>query len=185
MGIRRRRSPGRGPDPRRRGARAGGSHDSKCEPGPGAPVLLPSWRHAVLSVRTLSSLAAGGLCRGGGGGGGDGCGSGSGGGGGGGWGLAGALLADRVVLEKLSVRRCAFRRGDVVVLRSPEERGALLVKRLIALPGDWVTVPGSFDVAQVPLALIEGRVTHIVWPPQRIGRVESHLPEGRVLLQHQ
>ncbi|GBG72033.1 hypothetical protein CBR_g10968 [Chara braunii] len=89
---------------------------------------------------------------------------------------------------------------------SPEEPKVCLVKRLIALQGDWVSVPGTYDITQVPkghcwvegdnpmvssdskafgpvpLALLEGRVTHVIWPPTRAGRVESRVPEGRVLL---
>jgi hypothetical protein len=37
---------------------------------------------------------------------------------------------------------------------------------------------------QIPLALLKGRVTNVIWPPSRFGRVESHLPEGRVLSQN-
>ena len=33
---------------------------------------------------------------------------------------------------------------------------------------------------QISLGLIQGRVTHIVWPPQRIGVVESRYPQERV-----
>jgi hypothetical protein len=34
---------------------------------------------------------------------------------------------------------------------------------------------------QVPLGLVQGRVTHMVWPPHKIGQVEKRLPEGRVM----
>eukprot|EP00898_Chlorokybus_atmophyticus_P008305 jgi/Chlat1/8476/Chrsp80S07872 len=118
-----------------------------------------------------------------------------------------AQQPDRVLLERLSARACQYRRGDVIVLRSPEEPHLTLVKRMIALEGDWVTLPGRGDIEQVPkghcwvegdnaanssdsnhygpvpLALIEGRVTHIIWPLDRIGRIESKVPEGRVLVQ--
>lgn len=33
---------------------------------------------------------------------------------------------------------------------------------------------------QIPLGLVQGRVTHIVWPPQRIGAVERRYPQERV-----
>jgi len=33
----------------------------------------------------------------------------------------------------------------------------------------------------VHLGLLEGRVTHIVWPPRRFRRVESRCPPGRLL----
>lgn len=42
----------------------------------------------------------------------------------------------------------------------------------------------GFAWLQVPLALIEGRVPFILWPPSRAGRVESHLPPGRLLVKN-
>ena len=39
-------------------------------------------------------------------------------------------------------------------------------------------------VLQVPLALIEGRVPFILWPPSRAGRVKSHMPPGRLLVKN-
>lgn len=118
----------------------------------------------------------------------------------------GYLVADVLLLNKIGVWNYKYKHGDVVVLRSPEAPREWLVKRLIALQGDWVTVPGTYDICQIPkghcwvegdngavssdsknfgpvaIGLLEGRVTHIVWPPARVGPVESRLPEGRVLL---
>ena len=37
---------------------------------------------------------------------------------------------------------------------------------------------------QVPLALVEGRVPFILWPPSRAGWVRSHLPPGRLLVKN-
>ena len=37
---------------------------------------------------------------------------------------------------------------------------------------------------QVPLALIEGRVTHVVWPPSRLSRVPPFNPPGRLLMKN-
>lgn len=89
-----------------------------------------------------------------------------------------------------------YNRGDVVMLRSPTDPHRLLVKRLIATEGDWLSVPsnaGSKIVkipqgrcwiegdnsdhsedsrsafGPVPLGLIEGRVMAILWPPTRLG----------------
>lgn len=41
----------------------------------------------------------------------------------------------------------------------------------------------SLFILQIPLGLMKGKVTHVVWPPSRFGPVASHLPEGRVLSQ--
>ncbi|CAL5222586.1 g4976 [Coccomyxa viridis] len=116
---------------------------------------------------------------------------------------------DLVLADKWSIKLYRYRRGDVVLLRSPEKPGTMLVKRLLALEGDWVTVPGRMDVEKipkghcwvegdnpdtstdsrsrygaVPLALIEGRVPFILWPPSRAGWVPSHLPPGRLLVKN-
>lgn len=119
--------------------------------------------------------------------------------------LLGALKADIVFYEKLSAPAYKYSRGDVVLLRSPTESTGFMIKRLIALQGDWINVPGSYDILQVPkgrcwvegdngsissdsrtfgpipLALVRGRVTHKIWPPSRVGRVERILPAGRVM----
>jgi hypothetical protein len=34
--------------------------------------------------------------------------------------------------------------------RSPEEPEMMLVKRLLALEGDWITVPGKMEVEKIP-----------------------------------
>ena len=38
------------------------------------------------------------------------------------------------------------------------------------------------DDTQLPLALIQGRVTYVVWPPNNWRRVPSEVSKGRVLL---
>lgn len=115
-------------------------------------------------------------------------------------------VADRdwVLVQKYSVRVLGrFRRGDVVYLRSPDDPNCHWVRRLIGIEGDWVSEQGEIrkvpqghcwlegsglkavqsttsDCA-VPLALLEGRVSHIIWPLSRMGEVEPHIPSGRVV----
>ena len=51
------------------------------------------------------------------------------------------LLTDqRLVIEKLSYRLHGPRRGDVVVLHDPSGGSELLIKRVVGLPGERVTV---------------------------------------------
>lgn len=124
--------------------------------------------------------------------------------------LMGVLKGDVVFFEKFSAPASGFSRdgisrGDVVVVRSPQEPNQLIVKRLIALQGDWINVPQTYEILQIPkghcwvegdngkasldsrifgpipLALVEGRVTHKIWPPNRVGRVERIVPAGRVI----
>lgn len=47
---------------------------------------------------------------------------------------------ERLVIEKLSYRFHAPRRGDVVVLHDPAGSPELLIKRVIGLPGERVTI---------------------------------------------
>ena len=42
-----------------------------------------------------------------------------------------------------------FVRGDIVVLRPPSDRSILLIKRIIALPGDVIEIDGSKSPAEV------------------------------------
>jgi signal peptidase I len=58
----------------------------------------------------------------------------------------------RLVVEKLSYRFHGPRRGDIVVLRLPEHSSELLIKRVIALPGEKVEIhDGQVYVDGVPL----------------------------------
>ncbi|PRW56852.1 Mitochondrial inner membrane protease subunit 2 [Chlorella sorokiniana] len=135
----------------------------------------------------------------------------SGGDGGSGSGSGSGLLA--VLVDKFSVRFFRFQRGELVVLRSPEEPDRRLVRRLVAVQEDHVAVagptPGSKAQVEripkghcwceadagaravggdsrlawgpVPLALIEGRVTRVLWPPSRWGTLPPQPSLTRVV----
>ncbi|KAL6645181.1 hypothetical protein ACP70R_016789 [Stipagrostis hirtigluma subsp. patula] len=115
-----------------------------------------------------------------------------------------AFRGDVVIAEKSCLQKYKFSHGDVVVFKCPSNHKEMFVKRLIALPGEWIQLPGSPEIIKIPeghcwvegdnaarswdsrafgpipLGLIYGRVTHIVWPPSKIGRVERKMPEGRI-----
>ncbi|OWF45111.1 Mitochondrial inner membrane protease subunit 2 [Mizuhopecten yessoensis] len=103
-------------------------------------------------------------------------------------------VSDYVHLNKWGVRSYKFERGEIVSLLSPVNPGEKLIKRVVALEGDgvWtrnmkkvVTVPqghiwvegdhrkslDSNSFGPVPVALVNGRATHIVWPPSRWQRL--------------
>ncbi|BAH91995.1 Os03g0147900, partial [Oryza sativa Japonica Group] len=115
-------------------------------------------------------------------------------------GIRGAVvLAERSCLQKYQ-----FSHGDVVLFKCPSDHRELFVKRLIALPGEWMQLPGTPDIIKIPeghcwvegdnaacswdsrsfgpipLGLIKGRVAHVIWPPSKIGRVDTKMPENRI-----
>ncbi|KAL8504818.1 hypothetical protein ACS0TY_016128 [Phlomoides rotata] len=105
---------------------------------------------------------------------------------------------DYVLVEKLCLQKYKFSHGDIVVFRSPSNYKEKNIKRIAGLPGDWIDL-APFDTLRVPeghcwvigdndscsldsrsfgpipLGLICGRATHIVWPPQRVGGVNSRI----------
>ncbi|KAJ4972078.1 hypothetical protein NE237_005177 [Protea cynaroides] len=115
----------------------------------------------------------------------------------------GSLTGDHVLVEKFSLEKYKFSHGDVIIFRAPSNHREKHIKRIIALPGDWIRIP-SYDALKIPeghcwvegdnsassldsrsygpipLGLVEGRVTHIIWPPQRFGEVERRIPQGRL-----
>ncbi|XP_038721034.1 mitochondrial inner membrane protease subunit 2-like [Tripterygium wilfordii] len=116
----------------------------------------------------------------------------------------GSRTDDMVLVEKFCLTNYKFSHGDVVVFSSPSNYKERQIKRIIGLPGDWIGGPYSYDVVKVPkghcwvegdnsafsldsrsfgpvpLGLVRGRVTHIVWPPQRVGEVNRMVPQGRL-----
>ncbi|KAI4353309.1 hypothetical protein L6164_002268 [Bauhinia variegata] len=104
---------------------------------------------------------------------------------------------DRVVVEKFCLDKYNFSPGDVVVFNSPLNHREMHIKRIRALPGEWYGSKDNYDVVKIPegrcwvegdnamssmdsrffgpipLGLIKGRVTHIVWPPHRIGAINK------------
>jgi signal peptidase I len=83
----------------------------------------------------------------------------------------------RLVVEKVSYRLHEPRRGDVVVLRMPERGPELLIKRVIALPGETIEVRDG----QV---YIDDKVLEEPYVSQRTsGRSTSvTVPEGHVFV---
>ncbi|XP_077217333.1 peptidase S24/S26A/S26B/S26C family protein [Tasmannia lanceolata] len=116
----------------------------------------------------------------------------------------GSLTDDLLLVEKFCLRDYKFSHGDVIIFRSPNNHKETFVKRLIALPGDWIQIPDSYEILKIPegrcwvegdnsansldsryfgpipLGLIQGRVTHVIWPPNRVGKVERRIPAGRI-----
>ncbi|KNB43238.1 mitochondrial inner membrane protease [Blastocystis sp. subtype 4] len=99
-----------------------------------------------------------------------------------------------VLVNKLRVRNYQLNRGDVVMLKSPQDPTRYLVKRIVGLPGDWLQIEGnklieiekghcwvegdnyknsidSYRFGQIPLGLVEGTIQYIIFPFRRIGRI--------------
>ncbi len=43
------------------------------------------------------------------------------------------------------------------------------------------TPPSPTRLAQVHLGLLEGRATHVVWPPSRMGRIKASMEAGKLI----
>ena len=91
-----------------------------------------------------------------------------------------------VLVDKFTPRFTGWKKGDVVVSAVPTD-GHLVLKRICGMPGEsmpvgkrFVTVPqgqawllgdnraaslDSRNYGPVPMALIQGRVAAVVWPP--------------------
>lgn len=111
---------------------------------------------------------------------------------------------DWIFVNTWNSRFYEYSRGEVVCLYSPREPKQRLIKRVIAFEGDVVRTLGyrkafvkvpkghcwvegdhhaqSMDsnfFGPVPVALILGKASHIVWPPSRWGSLEPELPADR------
>ncbi|CAA7051054.1 unnamed protein product [Microthlaspi erraticum] len=104
-----------------------------------------------------------------------------------------SFLDDYVLVDKFCLSNYKFARGDVVVFSSPTHLRERHMKRIVGMPGEWIS--SSQDVIRIPeghcwvegdnkassldsrtfgpipLGLIQGRVTRVVWPPQRISKI--------------
>lgn len=114
----------------------------------------------------------------------------------------GYLKGDLVLIERFCLQDFKFAHGDIVIFKSPNDHRQIYVKRLVALPGDWVEVSSdilkipeghcwvegdnaamswdSRSFGPIPLGLIRGRVTHVIWPPRRIAKLERKIQAGRL-----
>ncbi|XP_058773004.1 uncharacterized protein LOC131647109 [Vicia villosa] len=109
---------------------------------------------------------------------------------------------DYVLVERFCLEKYKFSHGDVVIFRSPLNYKETHIKRILALPNEWFVTRHNNDVTRipeghcwvegdnatssmdsksygsVPLGLVRGRVTHVVWPPHRIGAVKNTKTEA-------
>ncbi|KAK7102948.1 mitochondrial inner membrane protease subunit 2-like [Littorina saxatilis] len=103
---------------------------------------------------------------------------------------------DYVFLNRLSVNALQFQRGEIVSLVSPFNPSQRYIKRIVALEGDTVKTLDKEKCVLVPTGhcwvegdhhgrsvdsnvfgpistgLITGKATYIVWPPNRMQRLE-------------
>ncbi|CAK9133859.1 unnamed protein product [Ilex paraguariensis] len=62
----------------------------------------------------------------------------------------GSLTDNYVLVEKWCLEKYKFSPGDVVVFCSPSDHRKSIVKRITALPGDWINMPYSSDALKIP-----------------------------------
>jgi len=121
-----------------------------------------------------------------------------------------SLWRDIAIFNKVTIQAFHnYRRGDIVALKPPSNKGPMLVKRILALPGDRVqtlppypdqvvTVPpghawvegddqwrskDSNHFGPVPLGLIESKLSWIIWPFARFGPVKPSRPLAQGIIE--
>jgi inner membrane protease subunit 2 len=82
--------------------------------------------------------------------------------------LGAVVLAERSCLQKYQ-----FSHGDVVLFKCPSDHRELFVKRLIALPGEWMQLPGTPDIIKIPEGhcWVEGDNAACSWDSRSFGPV--------------
>ncbi|XP_074637848.1 mitochondrial inner membrane protease subunit 1-like [Acropora palmata] len=103
---------------------------------------------------------------------------------------------DLIITEHLSAQFKTVKKGDVVVVRSPEDPKCLLCKRIAALSGERVRTETAEEVkipkghvwllgdnpnwskdsrhfGAVPYGLIRGRAWFKVWPLTEFGKIQN------------
>ncbi|KAF7076961.1 hypothetical protein CFC21_081560 [Triticum aestivum] len=113
------------------------------------------------------------------------------------------MAGDVLLTDKVSPRRGWVGPGDVVLLLSPEDPRKIVAKRVLGMEGDEVTYPvdaGNSDATKtvvvpqghiwvqgdniyssndsrqfgpVPYGLVKGKMSYRIWPPSRIGAIDS------------
>ncbi|XP_056137977.1 mitochondrial inner membrane protease subunit 2 [Lampris incognitus] len=116
----------------------------------------------------------------------------------------GVSECDVVLLNRWSVRNYQVQRGDIVSIVSPRNPKQKIIKRVIALEGDFIRTLGyknrylrvpnghfwiegdhhghsldSNSFGPVSIGLLHGRASHIIWPPNRWQRIKPSLPPNR------
>ncbi|XP_044953657.1 mitochondrial inner membrane protease subunit 1 isoform X2 [Hordeum vulgare subsp. vulgare] len=114
------------------------------------------------------------------------------------------MAGDVLLSDKVSPRYGRVGPGDVVLLVSPEDPRKVVIKRVLGMEGDAVTYPvdaGNTDASKtvvvpqghiwvqgdniyaskdsrqfgpVPYGLVKGKMSYRIWPPTRIGSIDSN-----------
>lgn len=74
------------------------------------------------------------------------------------------LVKDKVIVNKLAYKFHPIVRGDIVAFHSPVEKGKDLVKRVIALGGEKVTLTSEGEVYINDKKLVESYLPHDITP---------------------
>ncbi|CAL8291923.1 unnamed protein product [Boreogadus saida] len=116
----------------------------------------------------------------------------------------GVSACDVVLLNRWRVRNYEVHRGDIVSVVSPKNPQQKIIKRVVALEGDFIRTLGyknrylrvpeghlwiegdhhghsldSNSFGPVSVGLLHGHASHIIWPPNRWQRIQRSLPEDR------
>lgn len=79
----------------------------------------------------------------------------------------------------------ALRRGTLLPAPDIRANNSIALQGRCWIEGDNAAKSGDSRTMYGPVhvGLLEGRATHVVWPPWRFSRVPEYVPEGRLLVQ--
>ncbi|GJN09087.1 hypothetical protein PR202_ga27060 [Eleusine coracana subsp. coracana] len=85
---------------------------------------------------------------------------------------------DFILAERTCLQDYKFSHGDVVLFRCPSNHKELFVKRVIALPGEWMQLPGYPEVVKIPEGhcWVEGDNPSRSWDSRAFGPVSYFFP---------
>ncbi|XP_053207629.1 mitochondrial inner membrane protease subunit 2-like isoform X2 [Panonychus citri] len=114
---------------------------------------------------------------------------------------SGKVSNDVVLINRWSARNFQFKPGDIIEIKSPKNAKQRLIKRIIALEGEWIQPRSAYQdelvfvpkghcwiegdnharsndsnhFGVVPIGLTRGIISYIIWPPSRWSSVDSSL----------
>ena len=83
---------------------------------------------------------------------------------------------EQILIDKVSIKYSDFKRGEVVIIKHPEDPGIMLIKRIVGLPGD------IFEIADGDVFINNERLEEPYLLAQNSTFGDSKIQEGLSLI---